>query len=336
MPVKSNDGAAATSDHVASEGMKQEHIEAGRTIQKRTGKTFYLATRFLPERVREPTYVLYGFFRIADEVVDDPDGASASEQRMRLEQLRRQALGEEATDDPVLTAFVGLRERYDIPERSVDEFVDAMISDVDTDQYERYESLERYMGGSAAAVGEMMTAIMEPDDEEAALPHARRLGEAFQLTNFLRDVREDVVERDRIYLPAESLRAHGASVADVEALEFSDAVGDAIAAELRRTEALYREGVAGIRYLPEDCQLPVLLAAVLYAEHHRLIRALEYDVLGETPSLSTSRKLWCLARTRWHWQWNRDPEAVFRRVSAVPSGELDRPGTGHDRGLPVR
>jgi len=94
------------------------------------------------------------------------------------------------------------------------------------------------------------------------------------MTNFIRDVREDVAERDRVYLPLETLRRHGVSEDQILNLEFDDDVAAAIREELVRTERLYEEGVAGIKYLPEDCQLAVLLAAVLYADHHRLIRDL--------------------------------------------------------------
>ncbi|THE63263.1 phytoene/squalene synthase family protein [Salinadaptatus halalkaliphilus] len=316
--------------------MHQRQIDASKAIQKRTGKTFYLATRFLPERVRHATHVLYAFFRIADEIVDDAAGVPPDEQRAELESLRAQALGEIEAEDPVLEAFVELRDRYDIADETVDEFIDAMAADITTSQYETYADLEAYMRGSAAAVGVMMTAIMEPAMNETALPHARRLGEAFQLTNFLRDVREDVVDRDRIYIPRSTLRNHGVSTEQIERLEHSEAFAAAIADELQRAEDLYREGVAGIRYLPEDCQLPVLLAAVLYAEHHALIRNQEYDVLSSEPSLSTTRKLWCLAKTRWHWHWNRDPEAVFQRVSAIPTVEPERRGPGHEGSVPTR
>ena len=316
--------------------MQQEHIDAGKEIQKQTGKTFYLATRFLPKRVRHATHVLYGFFRIADEVVDDAADAPPATQRAELESLRAQALGEVDPDEPVLEAFQELRDRYEIDDSEVEEFIDAMATDITTSRYETYADLESYMRGSAAAVGVMMTAIMEPEMEETALPHAIKLGEAFQLTNFLRDVREDIVDRDRIYLPQETLRSHGVSNDQIERLEYSESFAAAMAEELKRAETLYREGVAGIRYLPEDCQLPVLLAAVLYAEHHAVIRANEYDVLSSEPSLSTTRKLWCLAKTRWHWHWNRDPEAVFQRVSAVPTLEPDTHGPGHGGRVPTR
>ncbi len=105
--------------------MQQDQIDAGKAIQRRTGKTFYLATKFLPERVRHATHVLYAFFRIADEVVDDPGDISPEQQRAELEALRAQALGETEPDDPVLEAFVELREQYGIADEEVNEFIDA-------------------------------------------------------------------------------------------------------------------------------------------------------------------------------------------------------------------
>jgi phytoene synthase len=313
----------------------QTQLEESKSIHKRTGKTFYYATRLLPERVREATSVLYAFFRVADEVVDNPSGMAPDEQRERLEDIRRAALGEEPTDDPVLSAFSELRDAYDIPDEEVDVFIDAMIDDIDTDRYETYEDLATYMRGSASAVGVMMTVIMETDDEEEAIPHARKLGEAFQLTNFLRDVREDLVELDRIYLPQETLDAYDADPAHIESLEYTDEIGDAIRHELRRAERLYREGVAGIKYLPRDCQLPVLTAAVLYAEHHRLIRDLDYDTVSERPSLGTFRKLSLVVRTRWHWMRHGDPETVFAKVSAVPMDDGRASQTRSEGPLPT-
>jgi phytoene synthase len=306
--------------------VEDTRIAESRSIHRKTGKTFYFATRLLPARVRRPTYVLYAFFRVADEVVDAPGDATPAEQRARLEEIRAAALGREPTDDPVLSAFAEVRTTHDIPAEEVEAFVDAMAADVDTDRYGTYADLEGYMRGSAAAVGVMMTVVMDADDLETAVPHARRLGEAFQLTNFLRDVGEDVAERDRIYLPRETLDAYGADVADLEARRFTPELGDAIEHELRRAEHRYREGVAGIRYLPRDCQLPVLTAAVLYADHHRMIRNRNYDTVTATPSLGTLRKLALVARTRWHWFWSDDPEAVFERVTGISTtGDRSRP-----------
>ena len=322
--------------------MTDDGISRGKEIQRRTGTTFHFATRLLPKRIREPTYVLYAFFRVADEVVDDAAGVPPEKQRAELERLRSAALGEEPrsseigeepTDDPVLSAFSEMRERHGIDDDDVHAFVDAMLTDVTKDRYASYEELRAYMDGSAAAVGRMMTAVMDPDDHEEALPHATALGEAFQLTNFLRDVGEDVVERGRIYLPESTLAEYGVDPEEILDLEYSEAFADAMRHEMRRTEQLYQDGVAGIKFLPEDCQFAVTLAAVLYADHHRLIRERAFDVLSETPELSTRRKLSLLVRTALNWTVLRDPEAVFYRVGGVPASPPTETGPDADTSL---
>jgi phytoene synthase len=307
--------------------VNQQQIARSKAIQQRTGRTFYVATRFLPERVRHPTYVLYAFFRLADEIVDAAETAPPAEQREQLDRIEAAALGRREPTDPVLAAFSELRAERGIRDEDVATFVDAMRSDIDNDRYATYEELEAYMDGSAAAVGRMMTAVMDPEDPASALPHATALGEAFQLSNFLRDVREDVLERDRIYLPQSTLSAHGVTEQQVLDLEMSEGFRAAMRAEIERTERLYQEGVAGIKYLPADCQFPVLLAAVLYAEHHRLIRNRDYDVLSVTPEIPLARKLWLLVQTRWHWQRVRDPETVFATVSCVDCDQFEPANT---------
>lgn len=299
-------------------------LERSKAIQKRTGSTFHFATRLLPRRIRYPTYVLYAFFRKADEVVDGATDRPPAKQRERLERLREQALGREDADGPVLVAFQEVREERAIPAEEVEQFVDAMATDVEKRRYESYDELASYVRGSAAAVGVMMQSIMDVEKPDLARPHAVALGEAFQLTNFLRDVREDVRDLDRIYLPATTLDRHGVTEAEIRRCEPTDGFRAAMADELRRAEGKYREGVAGIEYLPDDCRFAILYAAVLYADHHRLIRARDYDVFTSPPSVGAARAAWLWAKTRWHWRRSRDPVTVFRAVSAVPYGEWTR------------
>ncbi|MFB6122581.1 MAG: phytoene/squalene synthase family protein [Haloferacaceae archaeon] len=303
-----------------------DSLRASREIQKETGRTFYLATRLFPPRIREATHVLYAFFRRADDVVDEPGEMGPEAQRRAFERLRAVARGDEEPSDPVMAAFREVSETYSIPDAEVDRFLSAMEADVTKSRYETYDELDDYMRGSAAAVGNMMTAVMGADDPAAAKPHAEALGKAFQMTNFLRDVREDVVDHGRIYLPRTTLDRHGVAEDDVTEFRPTPGFREAMAAELRRTEALYRAGVAGIRHLPADCQFPVLLAAVYSAEYHRLIRARDYDVLSSTPRLDTGRMLLRLARLRWHWR-HRDPESAFYAVSAVSRTPEEDPAT---------
>ena len=140
-----------------------EKVKLSRAIQKRTGRTFYFATLFLPKRVRKRTHVLYAFFRICDEVVDDYNAkGGAEEKRHELDALVEQALGREETQDPVVDAFSEVRENHDIPDKEVIEFVEAMKTDITKSSYEDFEELRGYMRGSAAAVGNMMTCIPAP------------------------------------------------------------------------------------------------------------------------------------------------------------------------------
>ena len=303
----------------------KDPLAVSKSIQKRTGRTFHFATRLLPRSIRHATYVLYAFFRIADDVVDDPNPPPAAERRAELTRIRDEALGRKPSEDAVLRAFRGLRERYGMPAHEVEEFVAAMEADVEATRYETYADLEAYLRGSSVAVAYMMLAVMDPDEAHRARPHAKALGEAFQLTNFLRDVREDVTEYGRIYLPRTTLERHGVSDDQVMDLAFSPGFAAAMSEELDRTERRYRTGVDGIKYLPSGCQFAVLLAAVLYADHHRLIRAQGLDVLSKRPTLSFARRVELLVRTWVHWQRSSDPRATFDAVSAVPAEPESEP-----------
>jgi phytoene synthase len=314
--------------------VEHTQISTSKAIQRRTGKTFHLATRLLPKRVRHATYVLYAFFRVADDVVDTTEDRDPDAQRRELESIRAAALGDlkpaaASADAEVLSAFRELADRHDISDDDVNTFVDAMQADLEKTRYETHEELEAYMRGSAVAVGYMMMDVMEVEEYETAAPHAAALAEAFQLSNFLRDVAEDVHEYDRVYLPGETRAAHDVTVDQLREGEVTSGFREAMRTELAYTERKYREGVAGIEYLPEDCQFAVLVSAVLYADHHRLIRERDCDVLTSTPSLSTRRKLWLVAKTRALWALSSNPEAVFYRATGLAeTGDSRRPHGG--------
>ena len=274
--------------------MRDETLEAARAIHEETGPTFYAATRLLPERVRAPTVVLYAFFRRADEVVDGDNEVSLAEQEAELDRLLATALGQETSAGPIAKAVADVRVEHAIPEDDLVAFVDSMKADLFREGYATFAELRDYMEGSAAAVGRMMARVMGVPDEPAVLARAAMLGEAFQMTNFLRDVREDLREPPA----ARPVRA-------------------AIGYEAARTRMLYREGVLGLPELPADCQLPVTLAATLYAEHHRLLRDQRLDVIAERPTLSGLRRAWVAAKVRAAWAWETDPVWVFDRVAAI-------------------
>ena len=196
-----------------------ESYELCREFNKRHGTTYYWSTKVLPKIKQHHVHALYGFARYADDIVDDPRRAVATcRPRCAPRRSPTSATGSSPTstpgrsDDPVLKAVVHTVRAFDIDPDCFHRFLRSMTMDLTVESYETWDDLLVYMDGSAAVIGEMMLPILEPTDYDAALPHARDLGIAFQLTNFLRDVDEDL-DRGRQYIPQEDLRRFGADLA---------------------------------------------------------------------------------------------------------------------------
>lgn len=173
--------------------------ETCRRMQRRHDPTFYWATRRLPAETRPAVHALYGFVRGADEIVDrrggDPGAKRAALDAWQAELERGLAAGR--TDHPVLAALVDAGHRHDLPLAQLSVYMDSMRVDCGPVRIGDEAELDRYMNGSAATVGRIMAPILgAPSDAE----RFAALGVAFQLTNFIRDVREDL-EMDRQYLP---------------------------------------------------------------------------------------------------------------------------------------
>ncbi|MFJ4470922.1 phytoene/squalene synthase family protein [Streptomyces sp. NPDC089424] len=243
-----------------------------RTLNARHGKTYFLATRLLPVARRPAVHALYGFARWADDIVDAlGTGDTPGDRARRLALLRarlERGLREGHSTEPVVHALADTARRHAIDHQHFTDFMAAMRSDLEVTDYASYADLRAYMHGSAAVIGLQMLPVLGtvvPRDQAA--PHAAALGVAFQLTNFLRDVGEDL-DRGRVYLPADLLAAHGA---DRELLLWSRRTGRAdrrITAALRAAEDLtrgvYREAAPGIAMLDPVARPCIRTAFVLY------------------------------------------------------------------------
>ena len=184
--------------------------EACRRMQRRHDPTFYCATRRLPAERRPAVHALYGFVRGADEIVDGDRGPSTPEaKRAALDAWQEElelGLVAGGTGHPVLAALVDAGHRHDLPLAQLSVYMDSMRVDCGPVRIEDEAELDRYMNGSAATVGRIMAPILGAPDEAERFA---TLGVAFQLTNFIRDVREDL-EMDRQYLPGWHEDARGA------------------------------------------------------------------------------------------------------------------------------
>ncbi|WP_282701737.1 phytoene/squalene synthase family protein [Streptomyces sp. CC219B] len=243
-----------------------------RTLNARHGRTYFLATRLLPVERRPAVHALYGFARWADDIVDTPaPGTGAARRGTELTELQRQldeGLRRGRSSEPVVRAVADTARRYGIEHAHFRDFMSAMRADLVVTDYPTYADLRGYMHGSAAVIGlQMLPVLGTVAPREEAEPHAAALGVAFQLTNFLRDVGEDL-DRGRVYLPADLLAAHGV---DRELLRRSRDTGrpdGRITAALREFEALtrgvYREAEPGIALLDPVSRPCIRTAYVLY------------------------------------------------------------------------
>jgi phytoene synthase len=267
-------------------------VEGYRRCAKLTwqyGTTYFWGAALLPRSRRRHVHAVYALCRLADDIVDQPaDVNSADGVADRLTAFAdgfRTALAAGQSDDPVLAAVVDTVVRCGIEPECFDRFFGAMAMDLTTSSYETWDDLCGYMEGSAAVIGEMMLPVLGPATLAAKEP-ARALGIAFQLTNFLRDVDEDL-DRGRVYLPLADLRRFGVDLEDRTATPRFRAL---MAYEIARNRRLYRLADPGIGMLPPRSARCVGTARILYAQILDRIEAAGYDVFRERVRVPTWRK----------------------------------------------
>ncbi len=258
----------------------------------RFGRTYYLATMLLPPAKRPYVHSLYGFARYADDIVDNDDPATRDTTFRRWTEHVLADLGTDlGTDhcaDPICWALSYTMRTWGLERRLFEAFLGSMLMDLTVTEYPTYSALERYMYGSAAVIGLQMTAILEPLDEEA-YPRAQALGEAFQLTNFLRDVAEDL-RRGRIYLPQEDLAGFGVTRADLAAGRVTAGVRELLRFEIARTRRLYEHAYGGIGMLAPSSRDCVETAYRLYGAILDEIERADYQIFDHRVSVGLARR----------------------------------------------
>jgi len=260
-------------------------------LHARHGRSYFLATRLLPAWKRPHVHALYGFARWADEVVDNLGSTLTPEEKAtRLTALARDVARGGGTN-PIAPALADTMRRWSIPQSHIDDFLAAMAQDLTQSSYKTYEELAGYMHGSAVVIGWQMLPVLEPVVPlQVAAPYAADLGTAFQLTNFLRDVGEDL-SRGRLYLPLEDLDAFGVTREQLERGHLDSAVRRLLAFEIARTRELYRSAWHGIRLLDETSRPCITAAFHLYRSILDEIERQDYPVLHRRVAVPRHRRL---------------------------------------------
>ncbi|MGZ4787866.1 MAG: phytoene/squalene synthase family protein, partial [Terriglobales bacterium] len=278
-----------------------------RSITRASAKNFYYGFLVLPSRKRDALCAVYAFMRHADDISDTP-GVSESEKRMKLEALMDSFHDVDAgkpTDDPVLLALSHARQRYKIPVHLLEKLVYGTMMDVEFAPpdaapgepvviYRTFEELYQYCYHVASVVGLVCIKIFGYQDPQAE-KLAERCGVAFQLTNIIRDVKEDAA-MGRIYLPAEELSQYGVSAAEIAVGTDMECIKPLLRLQADRARDFYKSGRELINYIDDDSRAALWTLVEIYSRLLEKIAKLDYNVFGEKVRLTTGEKLKVLTK----------------------------------------
>lgn len=257
------------------------------------GKTYYLATLLLPKSKRPYVHALYGFARYADEIVDDLASTLTVDEKAKVlstwgEKILKD-LASGRSDDAVGRALIDTVNRFHIPHAHFEAFLHSMTMDLTVTEYQTYEDLLEYVYGSAAVIGLEMVPVLGVL-EEGAYECAKKLGIAFQLANFIRDVGEDL-DRGRIYLPLNELAQCGVSREMLEARVLTPQIIEALKFQIARVRQLQAEATPGIKMLEAASRPCIEAASTLYCGIVDEVEKIGYDIFNKRAKTSTARRL---------------------------------------------
>jgi 15-cis-phytoene synthase len=266
-----------------------------RQVARRKARNFYYSFVLLPREKRDALCALYAFMRRSDDLSDEP-GAS----RDALEDWRA-ALGRVLADghsreqtDPLWPAFADTVRRYKIPHEYFHHVLDGVASDLEPRRFEHFEELRRYCYQVASAVGLAVIHVFGYDSP-AALPLAEECGIAFQLTNILRDLREDAA-RGRIYLPTEDLLRFGVTARDIESGQRGANLEALMRFEVERARGFYRNSEPLLDRVDRRSRASLWALMTIYSRLLDRIEDSSYDVFSRRISLSAAEKSWIALR----------------------------------------
>jgi phytoene synthase len=245
---------------------------------RRHDPTYYFATRRLPAELRPPTHALYGFVRTADQIVDGPHRPpTPAARRAALDAWEAELQAGAASGEPVVRALADAAQRHELPLGELRTYMRSMRIDCAPVRISTWEELVAYMDGSAGSVGRIMAPLLGiPAGHHADLG---RLGLAFQLANFIRDVREDR-RLDRIYLPASDRERFEVSDDALAATVAGPELRALIAHEIARARTLFAVAPPAIAAAPVSVRPGIRFAIGLYRRMLDRIEASGFDVLG--------------------------------------------------------
>jgi phytoene synthase len=262
-------------------------------VARSRAKNFYYSFLLLSKQQRRAMCSIYAFMRYCDDLSDEPGANRAAMERWRAEM--EQALEGRFGKHPVWPAFHYTVRRFGIPHQYFRDMIDGVASDLDPRRMETFDELYRYCYQVASVVG-LTTIHIFGFDTPSALPLAEQCGVAFQLTNILRDIREDA-ERGRVYLPAEDLRRFGVSVDDLRAGNRTEPVLRLLRFEAERASQFYDQSRPLLDLIHPRSRPSLEALIAIYSRLLGRIVERNFDVFTERVRLSALEKSWILVQS---------------------------------------
>lgn len=259
-------------------------LELSRLTTKNYSTSFTLGVSLLEKAFRLPIYAVYGFVRVADEIVDTFHDQDKATQLAEFRSDTFRAIENGMSTNPILHSFQWVVNEYRIDHHLIEAFLDSMAMDLDKQEYTP-EEFAKYVYGSAEVVGLMCLRVFYKDQDEAynaLIPPARKLGEAFQKINFLRDIHSDYEERGRFYFPG------------VDMHSFNNESKRMIEEDIKKD---FDEAYLGVRQLNSAAKLGVLVSYTYYLKLFEKIRKTDAkNIFKKRYRIANSRKIWLLVR----------------------------------------
>lgn len=275
----------------------RESYDFCRTIARRRAKNFYYSFLLLEKEQRDAMCAVYAFMRHCDDLSDDPSVTHKNQIRLAMTEWRVQldhALRGEFSENPVWPAFHDTVQRFAIPDRFFHEMIDGVTSDLEARRIQTFDELYHYCYQVASVVGLTIIHIFGFSSIRA-LPLAERCGVAFQLTNIIRDVREDA-ELGRVYLPAEDLARFSVPEQQLVAGIENSSFRDFIRFEAERARLYYEESAQLTELIHPRSRRSLWALRAIYQSLLNRIEARDYAVLSSRINVPTGTKLGLLAK----------------------------------------
>ena len=293
-------------------------FEYARKITAHYSKSFYFSAQMLPKEQRWATFALYGFCRHCDNLIDTPRQRTETEILREIQRLTEElqiAYNTGESQDPIIRVFILVAKAYGIPIAYPLDLLNGVAMDVQQTRYKTFDELSLFCYRVAAVVGLMMTHVLGYKDERA-FSYAKQLGIAMQLTNILRDIKEDK-EMGRIYLPHADLMRFGVTEQDILKEKMTTQLKALIKFQIERADQYYTEAMPGISLLKTESQYAIYSAARIYRGILRKIEECDYNPFLNRVFVPSTQKIGILLHEQIRTKFLSAQEKLFPVHSGI-------------------